>query len=80
MHTDMADKAAKMDLTALAKAVNDEFGMEKVKAFDDQTEGIKNLLTTRGDEYIPSLYDKGIRGVWVSPIIQSGWRYQGPAF
>jgi len=78
VHVDFDDKESNPKLTALVNAFNDLSGKEIAVAFWKGTDRkTKNRLFTEKDKFLPELYEQGIRIVFVSPIIVSGWRYKG---
>jgi hypothetical protein len=85
VHVDFKDRKDGFDpkLSATCDAFNKmakNMGKPPIaEYFDSTTEGTEkhNQLLENADEYLSSLYDKGIRIVIISPIIVSGWRYNG---
>lgn len=77
VHVDFGNKKTNPILTSVVNAFNDLAGYEIAKGFWSGTENdIKNRLTDSPNDYIPELYEQGVRIIIVSPIIVSGWRYK----
>ena len=77
VNVDFGDKKSNPKLSALTNAFNALAGYEIAKCFWSGTaQEIKNRLQDTPNEYIPQLYEQGIRIIIVSPIIVSGWRYK----
>jgi hypothetical protein len=77
VHVDFGNKETNPVLTSVVNAFNNLAGYEIAKGFWSGTENsIKNRLTDSPNDYIPELYEQGVRIIIVSPIIVSGWRYK----
>ena len=78
VHTDISDKQETKKMSSLANVYNDVAGENIAIAINAQMDKeVLRAIQTHPNDAIDALYDKGYRIFLVSPIIYSGWRYDG---
>tara|TARA_E500000331_G_scaffold343791_1_gene379082 strand:- start:562 stop:3930 length:3369 start_codon:yes stop_codon:yes gene_type:complete len=78
MHTDIADGIYHGNHTSLAKMYNTQMGKEIAYVINRQMPKADRIrIQVNPDKEIARLYNKGYRLFISSPIIRSGWRYNG---
>ena len=78
VHTDLSDKSVSQKMTALAKVYNNHARKDVAIAINAQMEKTLRIkIQNNPNKAIEELYRQGYRIFLVSPIIGSGWRYDG---